>query len=260
MISNLIGVVFSLHLIQRQQMSWTIIILPIFSYLVITDAVLCYNCSNFGDRGNYCVTADIHHMIHVKCPGKKCLYYDLSKGLLLIPLLYFKNVPSLMIFILVFINKKIVRRGCLEVDDQCVEIRETPGNDMNQCVICSWDLCNASYKLSVFYCVYYIVLILVLRILWMNYWHFICLRDCFVFIRPEAMEFRRNKSWKRFRWFCCSVQNSCLCKFHLRLSFRIISWVVGGWQLHIHILNRVTLIIKTDRMRRILLNLKFRTF
>lgn len=135
----------------------------LFSYLALSDAVLCYNCSNVGDRRNYCINAEIHNMKQVKCPGKKCLYFDLNKGLLL----FFNSSPldDYFHFILVFIDRRIVRRSCLEVDDQCVSIRDTPGNDLNQCVICSWDLCNNSWKPSVFYCVFYVVLIFILRAL-----------------------------------------------------------------------------------------------
>lgn len=45
-----------------------------------TEAILCYNCTNFRDRKKYCQTGEIHHMDKIKCKGKHCLYYDLNKG------------------------------------------------------------------------------------------------------------------------------------------------------------------------------------
>lgn len=66
-------------------------------------------------------------------------------------------------FLTVFISERIINRTCLEFDDQCMILRDSPGNSLRQCVVCGWDLCNrAAKKLAKMNL--YLVLFIVLRL------------------------------------------------------------------------------------------------
>lgn len=63
-------------------MYWTVSIVAFFAvFVVIGEAVQCYNCTNFDDKNKYCETSEIHHMETIDCPIGRCIYYDFSRGL-----------------------------------------------------------------------------------------------------------------------------------------------------------------------------------
>lgn len=141
-------------------MHWKLSIIVLFALFALeSEAVRCYFCSNLKDPHKYCENAVIHHMPIAQCPEGRCIYYDFRRGLCL-KLFFFNNsVILLKFFFLVYIAQQVINRTCLEFENQCLTLRDSPGNSLRQCVVCSWDLCNNAEKFK------YSSLLLVLTIL-----------------------------------------------------------------------------------------------
>lgn len=65
----------------------------------------------------------------------------------------------------VFISERVINRTCLEFEEQCMSLRDSPGNSLRQCVVCGWDLCNRSARYNI-PSITPVLLVSLLRMLW----------------------------------------------------------------------------------------------
>lgn len=65
----------------------------------------------------------------------------------------------------VFISERVINRTCLEFEEQCMSLRDSPGNSLRQCVVCGWDLCNRSARYNI-PSIIPVLLVSWLRMLW----------------------------------------------------------------------------------------------